>query len=102
MDGPKLTDSQQTPAPDIVTDPQTLKKSGASSSKNPQNIPPSTNGHRSPLTTPLVESTPFTRQPPASANLDKVQYNPFLRQGTSKKVKSTTENNSKRLDKKIT
>jgi hypothetical protein len=50
----------------------------------------------------LVESTPFTRQPPASANLDKVQYNPFLRQGTSKKVKSTTENNSKRLDKKIT
>ena len=52
------------------------------------------------LPAPLRESTPNTMQPPALLDLDKVQYNPYLRQGTSKSVKSTTENNSKRLDKK--
>jgi len=53
------------------------------------------------ITPSWVESSMHTRNPPASSNFDKVQYNPYLRQSTSKSVKSTHENNSKQLDKKM-
>ena len=50
---------------------------------------------------PLVEPTLLNRNS-TSSNRDKVQYNPYLRQGAGKSVTSTHGNNSRQLDKKTT